>query len=465
MCVRPAAVVLTALTAACAVQHYEPAPLDSAAAEAAFNARSLTDPGLAAFTANSLGQTVAGPPEEWDLRTLSLAALYFNPRLDEARAALAEAHAAVASAGARPNPTLSLSPGVPSPYLLTLDLSFPLETAGKRGYRIEAARSLERASQLELAQAAWTVRVAVRVALVDYVVSRQALELARSEAQVRETQVKILEQMLSAGEARRLEVDAARSELSRAHSVLRGAEEEDAGAGAKLAAAIGVPPAALHDVRVAWPEMSAPPSASSLPIADIQRDTVINRLEVRGALAQYAATEAALKLEIAKQYPDLDIGPGYSYEERQSYFTIGLSATLPLLNRNQGPIAEAEARRRKAAAQFIETQSQAISRSTEALAVYTVSLDGLKEAERLAQLEERQRLAAEESLRVGEADRLELADAEIQYSIAARARLDAVAHAQHALGELEQAVERPLAPGEEFPTVDVDAPPRAAAGR
>ena len=62
-------------------------------------------------------------------------------------------------------------------------------------------------------------------------------------------------------------------------------------------------------------------------------------------------------------------------------------------------------------------------------------------------------------MRAGEQDGLDLAEAEIQYSIAARARLDALAHAQRALGELEEAVEQPLAPGDELPVVkDLDAP-------
>ena len=67
----------------------------------------------------------AWPTPTWDLKTLSLAAWYFNPQLDEARANLSESQAALKTAGARPNPTLSVTPGIPSPYLLTLDLSSP----------------------------------------------------------------------------------------------------------------------------------------------------------------------------------------------------------------------------------------------------------------------------------------------------------------------------------------------------
>jgi outer membrane protein, heavy metal efflux system len=449
-----------ALLAGCAAQRYVPAPLAPDAAASAFSARSLADPGLRAFEERCLGGSLeAWPTPTWDLKTLSLAAWYFNPQLDGARASLSESQAALKTAGARPNPTLSVSPGVPSPYLLSLDLSFPLETAGKRGLRIEGARDLELAARLELAETAWTIRSAVRAAVLDYLVSVQLLDRLRSEAEIRETQVKILQQMFSAGESRRLEVDAARSELSRAHSALRAAEEANAEQTAKLAAAIGVPAGALRGAHFDWPDLAAPPRAESLPLAEIQRDAVLNRLDVRDSLARYAAAEAALQLEIAKQYPDVDLGPGYTYEESRSYFTVGLSAAIPLFDRHQGPIAEAEARRRQAAAQFVETQSQAISRSERALAVYRVALEGLAEAGQLASLEERRLAATRQSVRAGEQDGLDLADAQIQYSIAAGARLDAVAHAQRALGELEEAVQRPLAPGDELPAVkDLDAP-------
>jgi outer membrane protein TolC len=136
----------------------------------------------------------------WDLQTLSLASLYFNPALDLARARLAAAAAAVVTAGARPNPTFSVSPGVPYPYLLTLDFAIPIETAGKRGYRIQAARALDEAARLDLADTAWTVRSGVRLALLNYLVALRGLDLIRAEARLRQDQVAILEKILAAGE-------------------------------------------------------------------------------------------------------------------------------------------------------------------------------------------------------------------------------------------------------------------------
>src|SRR5207245_732636 len=145
------------------------------------------------------------------------------------------------------------------------------------------------------------------------------------------------------------------------------AEGQLAEAKAALAGAIGIPVAGLQGFDFSWPDLDSPPSADSLSPQEIQRDAVLNRLDVRRALAQYAAAEADLQLEISKQYPDVQIGPGYTYEEKNSFFTLGLSTTLPIFNRNQGPIAEGEARRKGAAATFLEKQAQVIAGSERAL--------------------------------------------------------------------------------------------------
>jgi cobalt-zinc-cadmium efflux system outer membrane protein len=440
------------LLTGCAAQRYQAAPIVAGDTASRFEARNLADSGLQKFVEQNVGHPESPwPPATWDLHTLSLAALYFNPTLDSARARVAGSEAALITAGAHPNPTLSIAPGIPTPYLLTLDFSIPIETAGKRGYRIQAARSLDQATRFDLADSAWAVSTAVRAALLNYIIASQTLELFRSEETVRQEQVNILDKILSAGEIPRQSVDLARIELSKAHlaiSVTVGQIDE---ARAALAAAIGIPVAGLQGAHFSWPSVENPPSAESLSGEKIQRDAVVNRLDIRRALAQYASAEASLRLEIAKQYPDINIGPGYTYEETHSFFTVAAASTIPLFNRNQGPIAEAEARRKEAAAAFLERQAQVIARSERALAVYTSALNELSEAESLRKLQENQLQITQQAIRSGTDIRLNLDSVEIQVAILARARLDALARAQKALGELEDAVQHPLAPSDMFP--------------
>ena len=439
------------LLAGCAVQRYRPALIVASATASRFESRSLADPGLQSFEEHNLGRPVSPwPLKTWDLQILSLAALYFNPALESARARVAATEAALVTAGARPNPSLSIAPGIPSPYLLTLDFAFPIETAGKRGDRIQAARSLDQAARFDLADSAWTIHGGVRIALLNYLLASRSLESFRSEEKVREDQVKILEQIFSAGEIPRQSVDLARIELSKTHMAIDTAEGQVRETKAALAAAVGLSVAALQSVDFSWRNLDMPPSEESLSPAEIQRSAVLNRLDLRRSLAQYAAAEAALQLEIAKQYPDINIGPGYTYEEKHSFFTLGFSTTVPLFNRNQGPIAEAESRRKEAAAAFLERQAQIIAKSERALALYAAALEELAEAESLRKLQETQLQIVQQTIRAGADNRLSLDNVEIQSWVLARARLDALARAQRALGDLEDAVQRPLDPGEMF---------------
>src|SRR3974390_2611404 len=84
------------LLAGCAVQRYQPSPIVASATASQYESRSLADAGLKSFEEKSLAQPVSSwPPKTWDLQTLSIAALYFNPTLDLARARLARADAAI----------------------------------------------------------------------------------------------------------------------------------------------------------------------------------------------------------------------------------------------------------------------------------------------------------------------------------------------------------------------------------
>jgi outer membrane protein TolC len=94
------------------------------------------------------------------------------------------------------------------------------------------------------------------------------------------------------------------------------------------------------------------------------------RSDIQSALAEYAAAEADLQLQIAKQYPDVHLSPGYQYDQGDNKWSLGVTFELPLLNQNQGPIAEARARRLESAARFTELQAKVIGEIDRASAAY-----------------------------------------------------------------------------------------------
>ena len=123
--------LIVALLLSSACVHYVPRPLSLPANAERLDARTLTDEGLAGAIQSSSPQQV-WPPAVWDLPALTIAALYYHPDLEIARANWALARAGLISAGARPNPIVAAGPGYNSstpaqtitPWILSLDLDF-----------------------------------------------------------------------------------------------------------------------------------------------------------------------------------------------------------------------------------------------------------------------------------------------------------------------------------------------------
>ena len=437
--------------AGCAFQKYHAAPLTAGQTAASLEARTLADPGLRQYMAERL-QTPPStwPLPQWKLPDLTLAAFYYNPALRVARAQVTQAEAAILTARARPNPAASGDVGgetaPESPWIAGFVGSLPIETAGKRARRITAAERTADAMRWNLAITAWNVRAQVRNALLEYTSAARGLDLLRKEERLRAEQTVLLEQRLAVGMISRPELDAARIQHTQALLAATAAETRLEQAQAALAAAIGVPASGLKGINFAWPDFDKP--ATSFTPAAIQRDAVLNRLDIREALAEYAASEAALRLQIARQYPDFNLGPDYAYEEGAHLFSVVLGLALPVFNRNQGPIAEAKARRERMAAQFLAVQAAGIAQSEQALAKYAAAQKQLSQARQLLRQSRAQEQAAQTALRGGQGDRLALTGAQLQSAVTAVAELNAVSAVQQALGDLENAVQRPLQPGD-----------------
>ena len=440
--------LLLPLALSCAPVAYRARPIAPSATAAALAQRRLTAPGLERFLEANKAHVRGWPPATWDLNRLVLAAWYFNPVMAVARAQAQVADAAVITAGARPNPTVTLAPGIPGPYLFDLSFSVPLETAGRRADRIVQARALSTAARLQIGETAWQVRSAVRTALLDYLLAVRRRALLDAEAHVQARLATRLAGRVAAGEDARPIADAARVALLTQQVAVGAADEQVAAGRAAVAAAIGVPAVALRHLTLTWPDLGRPPAAGDVAPRVIQRDAVLNRLDVRRRLAEYAAADAALRLEIARQYPDVHLGPGYQFEEGHNYFTVGLSISLPIFNRNQGPIAEAAARRRAAAARLLATQAHVIAESETALARYRAARAELRQAQTaLDEIQQVTEPAARQAVAVGETDRLPLDRLSLQALQARLVRLGALTRVEMALGQLENAVQCPLERG------------------
>ncbi|MGH8023095.1 MAG: TolC family protein [Limisphaerales bacterium] len=433
----------------CAVYHPRPISPEKTAGE--FDARSLNNEGLEAFLASN---HVIGPwpRQSWDMKTLTLAAFYYQPSFAEARAGWAAAQAAEITAGERPNPSVSLTPaydsqvpGTPTPWIVPVTFDVPIETGGKRGKRMAEATQLAEAARWDFISAAWQTRSRVRAALLNLFAVRRNESLLTGQMLAQSNIVRLLEGQRSAGAISDYQVTEARVTLETTELARQDAIGQIGQARAALASALGVPVRALNGVKLSFGPLDRLPR--DLTRADVRRQALYNRADVRSALASYAASQAALQLEIANQYPDIHLGPGYSYNAGNAgdnEWQLGVTVTLPILNHNQGGVAEAEAKRSQAAAHFLAVQAAAVAEIDGALAGYDATVKESATAKSLRDDLRRQLDTVKAQAALGEADALTLADAQLAYYTGQENRVQALVKAQQALGALEDAVQSPL---------------------
>ena len=439
----------------CATYHLE--PLDAVKTAQQLDSRSLSDPGLCRYLKTNPDNNASScPPPQWNLAALTLVGFYYSPDIAVADTRVREADAAIVTAGARPNPRIGLGPqyGVRSiPNIVpwgvgSFSLDLPIETAGKRGYRTAAAQRLADAARLAAGETAWAVRSRIRATLLQYLLDLRERDLSAHEEETLAQVARLFEQRVNAG-------GASQPELYLAQSSLQGAKLKSTEIVARvsadrnvLSAALGVPLQALDGIAFSWPALDFPPNHQSLSPIGIQRLALLNRIDLRRELAQYAAADEALKLEIAKQYPDINIAGGYTWEGGENIFELGPSAVLPVFNQNQGPIAEAEARRGEVAAQFLAMQAGIIEQSQTTLTRYRGALDALDAARSAAELQAKRLGQARRAVAVGESDTVVLAQTQSQDLSAQQGLLVSLTNAQTALGALEDSIQRPLDDGD-----------------
>jgi outer membrane protein TolC len=436
------------LVSGCA--HFQPQPLSPGKTASLLQARRLDDAGLKKFLEENLGYELQNwPLKSWDLQTLTLTAFYFQPSLNVARAQWRVAQAGVKTAGGRPNPTVSLVPGYDTsaamgvnPWFPAVDFDLQLETAGKRGKRIAEANQLSESARLNIIATAWKVRSDVRANLLDFKIAERRVSLWQNQFTAQQQIMKLLQQRFDVGQISRPELTTAQIALNKTLLDFSDAQSKQAEARSQLAHTIGVTIEVLDGMELDF-DFSRQAS-DDLTSAEAHRVALHSRADILGALSDYAAAEDDLRLEVAKQYPDVHLNPGYQFDQGDNKWLLGLTIELPILNQNQGPIAEAEARRKLAAEKFIELQWQVIGEIDRAVAGFRVAREQLKTAGSLFAAEQQQQKSAKAQLKAGAADELDSESAELEFDSASLAQLDSETKLQTTLGALEEALQIPV---------------------
>ncbi len=428
--------------AACATNPPAAPVIAPDAGAASFSARSLQDAGLRKFLVENLGHE----PTTWDFETLAWVAFYFNPSLDVARAQWATARATRQTVAARPNPTISLVPGYNttrepglSPWFPAINFDFLLQ-GNKRAHQQDIARADAEAARLAVLAATWQIRSELRRALSDLRTATIREQWLLRQAGLQEQLAALFAQRFDAGRATASEVAAARMAMLRLRTTLADTQAQGRTALAHLAATLGVPLAAIEGHQFSAPVV---PALSMEAFVAAQRESLQSRADVLAALAKVRSAQAALALEIAKQQPDFHLGPGYQWDQGANKWSLALTFELPLFHRNEGPIAEAAARRAEAVAQFNLIQAQAIAAIDAAIAAQSTATAQIAQMRTMRDEAVAQASRVQQRLELGAADQVERQTASLEVVATELALADAEAAAALVAGQLEDAFQLP----------------------
>jgi cobalt-zinc-cadmium efflux system outer membrane protein len=238
-----------------------------------------------------------------------------------------------------------------------------------------------------------------------------------------------------------------RAQLERDQSLQRLRQGESGLNGARhdLADATGLPASEIAR-RPAGGDCLPATAREPEPLPDLQIRAIASRLDLRARLAEFRAVDAAFRTEVKRRMPDVNLGPGYTYDQGDRRLTFTLSAELPIFSHNDAAIAHAAADRDRVIAEVDRLQWSVRSGVERAVDQLALAHRQFADAQRVAGEAQELLTRDRERLASGELDQPTVIASEL---IAISARIDSLEATRtllEAVSALESAVQSPLMP-------------------
>lgn len=348
------AIALAALAGGC--QKYEQAPLDLAAHQSAFLARTPDAPEVRVYAESLRAPETTGespatfdPTDGVSLHEAELIALVFNADLRTARARAGIALASAQNAGLWEDPVLGVDlvrivQSTPEPWKVFTTIGLTIPISGR--LELEKQRAgLEHAAELaSLAQSEWRTRMDIRRVWAEWSAASATLDSTRAFLSRMDQTLEVVGKMEQSGEMPQTEARLLRIERAEKSSERVQLESRVRRAALTLRRLMGLSPTAEITLTPGQPDNG------SLAAPTNRDELARHSPAMLIAAAEYEVAEKTLEVEIREQYPDLQIGPGYGREDGQDQVLFNFSLPLPILNGNKGGIAGARAEREAARA-------------------------------------------------------------------------------------------------------------------
>jgi CRISPR system Cascade subunit CasA len=447
--IRPISILLI-VAAASGCASYHAAPLAPDVIAAAYARRGL-DPEATQHSLARVAPTATWDGQSWDRLSLFAAALDMNPRIAEARAHARSADASARAARAGPSITLTLTAeyarnaAESSPWLYGVTSDVPLDIGARRSSRIGAAEFSSIGARYDYAETVWSVRMTLRRALAERFLTAREVQIGEELNAIRTRQLTALQARFDSGEAPRADLERVRTEAAADARRLTDAHARLMAARIALADALGVSINSLENVPLTWTEFDAPAPADAAQVGATRQTALLARADILRASAAYDQSEAELRGEVARQWPEIHLGPGYTWERGLVKLPFSIGLVLPPIDLNRNAVNAAEAHRTEAGL-HLEAVIAAAQSSIDAALAEQHAADGSLERVRGADLLGAHHAAdqADDEIANGAIDRVDWCAAQVSLRLAQLAEVDALRRVHAADAALEDALRRPL---------------------
>lgn len=390
----------------------------------------------------------ASVPQKLTLDEATQLLLKQSPILLRDRENVAVATANVTQAGLRPNPSFELNSesyplfeARPGPFFnnqeLVLRAGQTIETASKRGKRVEVARRELTVSESEVQNTVRQLKFELKRRYYTVVLARAQRELAQEILKQFDEIIRLNEARFKQGEISGLEMNRVRAERMRFFADLLDSDLQLRNARTALLELLGVPdlgtPFEVAETLTVRPlQINAP---------DLQAQALQARPDLLAERQRLERNRQELQLQKAEAVPNVTPFFGYKRDLGANTVAFGLNVPLPFFNRNQGGIGRATAQitqqkyevRRVLLAVQRDVQEAYQTLQTQAAKVRAMEQEYVPSARTARDI-------AQQSYRLGALDLISLLDAERVYRETVRAYNLALFDYNASVFQLEAAV-------------------------
>jgi len=333
------------------------------------------------------------PLTTWGLDELTLCALLYHTKLDVAKQQLVLANLAIQTAKIRTNPTINADIAHSNqknsdikPWAYGLSVDIPISTNNKRGFKIGKAKLNAKASRMDVAETAWQLRHQIAMDLISFHQNRAEIELLRQELETRESIANMLEKRVNAGITPRTVLSNVSLLTLKTKHNLNKKQAESRLLKTKLAADVGLTPGKFNSIKIkplaikSTLEKQSTLLETPLESKALQEQALLNRIDIRRSIAQYEAAGAEIKLQAAKQIPNITLSPGFLFEFGDKIWSLGFSSLLNLLHPNTVLTEEAKQLQTIQGARFKNLQATIIAEISQAYTRYQAAAQTTEQA-------------------------------------------------------------------------------------